>query len=189
MVKSDFNLGWIFYKEGHERDKKEVALPHDAMIYEQRSREAVTAGACGYFPGGKYVYEKSFEAPVEWEGKKIILEFEGIYQQAQVYLNGQLTGTNIYGYSNFYVPLENGLVYGESNQLKVVADNSKCPNSRWYSGSGIYRKVNLYVGGECYIHPEGVKITTPEIDRIQIEADVTGGEQLRALIFDKGRKN
>ena len=145
MVKSDFNLGWIFYKEGHERDKKEVALPHDAMIYEQRSREAVTAGACGYFPGGKYVYEKSFEAPVEWEGKKIILEFEGIYQQAQVYLNGQLTGTNIYGYSNFYVPLENGLVYGESNQLKVVADNSKCPNSRWYSGSGIYRKVNLYV--------------------------------------------
>ena len=56
MVKSDFNLGWIFYKEGHERDKKEVALPHDAMIYEQRSREAVTAGACGYFPGGKYVY-------------------------------------------------------------------------------------------------------------------------------------
>lgn len=188
MVKSDFNLGWIFYKEGHERDKKEVALPHDAMIYEQRSREAVTAGACGYFPGGKYVYEKSFEAPVEWEGKKIILEFEGIYQQAQVYLNGQLTGTNIYGYSNFYVPLENGLVYGESNQLKVVADNSKCPNSRWYSGSGIYRKVNLYVGGECYIHPEGVKIITPEIDRIQIEADVTGGEQLRALIFDKGRK-
>ena len=116
------------------------------------------------------------------------MEFEGIYQQAQVYLNGQLTGTNIYGYSNFYVPLENGLVYGESNQLKVVADNSKCPNSRWYSGSGIYRKVNLYVGGECYIHPEGVKITTPEIDRIQIEADVTGGEQLRALIFDKGRK-
>ena len=75
-----------------------------------------------------------FEAPVEWKGKKIILEFEGIYQQAQVYLNGQLTGTNIYGYSNFYVPLENGLVYGESNQLKVVADNSKCPNSRWYSG-------------------------------------------------------
>lgn len=49
---------------------KEVALPHDAMIYEQRSREAVTAGACGYFPGGKYVYEKSFEAPVEWEGKR-----------------------------------------------------------------------------------------------------------------------
>ena len=147
------------------------------MIYEQRSRESVTAGACGYFLGGTYVYEKSFEAPVEWKGKKIILEFEGIYQQAQVYLNGQLTGTNIYGYSNFYVPLENGLVYGESNQLKVVADNSKCPNSRWYSGSGIYRKVNLYVGEECYIQPEGVKITTPEIDRIQIESDVTGGEQ------------
>ena len=186
MVKSDFNLGWIFYKEGHERDKKEVALPHDAMIYEQRSREAVTAGACGYFPGGKYVYEKSFEAPVEWEGKKIILEFEGIYQQAQVYLNGQLTGTNIYGYSNFYVPLENGLVYGESNQLKVVADNSKCPNSRWYSGTGIYRPVWLYIFPTEHILRDEIRVKTLDYQKKKIAVDVktTGVGMLCTEIFD-----
>lgn len=188
MIRSDFNSGWVFYREGKEADQKSVTLPHDAMIYERRSRDAVTAGACGYFPGGKYIYEKSFTAPSQWKGKKILLEFEGVYQKAEVYLNGRLAASNVYGYSNFYVPLADHLNYGEENRLKVIADNAGCPNSRWYSGSGIYRKVNLYVGEAFCIWPEGVRITTPETDRVEIRADVTGGERLRALVFDKGRK-
>lgn len=185
MVKQDFNLEWTFYQEGRENQKEKVSLPHDAMIYEKRSRNAVTAGACGYFPGGKYIYEKIFQASNEWIGKSVVLEFEGVYKTAEVYLNGKLIGTNIYGYSNFYIDIKEFIQYGVDNHIKVIADNSKCPNSRWYSGSGIYRKVNLYVGGEYHILPDGVKITTLGEGRVQVEAAVTGGEQLRAVIYDK----
>lgn len=81
MVKQDFNLGWTFYREGQEKRKEKVSLPHDAMIYEKRSRDAVTAGACGYFPGGKYIYEKVFQAPDKWKEKSVVLEFEGVYKR------------------------------------------------------------------------------------------------------------
>lgn len=186
MVKRDFNRDWRFYPDGQKESEKRVILPHDAMIYEKRSRDAVTAGACGYFPGGKYIYEKSFSVPEEWKGKSAILEFEGVYQTAEVYLNGQQICTNVFGYINFYVALEEHLLYGEENLIKVVADNSKCPNSRWYSGSGIYRKVNLYVGECCHILPDGVRITVEGNGGVQVEADTVGGDLLKVTIYDWG---
>ena len=109
MVKQDFNRGWSVYKEGFESGVKEVDLPHDAMIYEARSKEAATAGACGYFEGGKYIYTKKFNAPAEWEGKVVFIEFEAVYKNAAVYLNGELVAERPYGYSNFYAELTNGL--------------------------------------------------------------------------------
>ena len=67
---------------------KPVTLPHDAMLYEKRSKNAATAGACGYFPGGAYVYIKRFPVPEEWREQSAVLEFEAVYQNAQVFVNG-----------------------------------------------------------------------------------------------------
>ncbi len=147
-------------------------MPHDAQITEQRGKKTSDSGH-GYFPGGVYTYEKIFLAPEEWAGMKILVEFEGVYKNSTVSLNGNVIGGHRYGYSHFTVELT-GLRYGEENTLTVVADNSQLPNSRWYTGSGIYRPVWLYIGEEDHIAYQGVKITTVSIDpaviRVQTEA-------------------
>ncbi len=188
MVKQDFNRGWSVYKEGCETNVKEVNLPHDAMIYETRSKEAKTGGASGYFEGGKYIYTKKFTAPSEWEGKTVLVEFEAVYKNASVYLNGELIAQRPYGYSNFYVDLSSGLKIGEENELKVIADNSKCPNSRWYSGSGIYREVQLYVANASHIKPEGVKVTAVDAQTVKVEVETVGGDKIQIDILDGDTK-
>ena len=77
MIKKDFNSGWLFSKRGSDISAVTVDLPHDAMIHEQRSKDSVPAGACGYFREGCYEYVKKFSAPGEWENKSVILELEG----------------------------------------------------------------------------------------------------------------
>lgn len=84
--------------------------------------------------------EKTFTAPAEWEGKKLLIEFAGVYKNCTVSLNGREIGGHRYGYTSFTLPLEN-LHYGAENTLTVVADNSNLPNSRWHTGGGIYRPV------------------------------------------------
>ncbi|MBQ6362433.1 MAG: DUF4982 domain-containing protein [Lachnospiraceae bacterium] len=165
MKKISFNSGWSCNGQA-------VTLPHDAQITEKRSAEASNGGH-GYFPGGVYTYEKVFMAPAEWEGKAIILEFEGVYKNAAVSLNGKQLTFRPYGYTNFFVELED-LKTGAENTLTVVADNSKLPNSRWYSGAGIYRPVWVYVCEKNGLRPQSVKISTVSIDPavIHIHADV-----------------
>ena len=121
MHKIVFNSGWLL-------DGKAVTLPHDAQITEKRGKD-VSNGGHGYFPGGLYSYEKTFTAPSEWEGKTILIEFEGVYKNATVSLNGKELAFHPYGYTGFFVEMED-LVYGAENTLTVVADNSKLPNSR-----------------------------------------------------------
>ena len=165
MKKISFNSGWSCNGQA-------VTLPHDAQITEKRSAESSNGGH-GYFPGGVYTYEKVFTAPAEWEGKAIILEFEGVYKNAAVSLNGKQLTFRPYGYTNFFVELED-LKTGAENTLTVVADNSKLPNSRWYSGAGIYRPVWVYVCEKNGLRPQSVKISTVSIDPavIHIHADV-----------------
>ena len=139
-----------------------VTLPHDAQITEKRGAD-VSNGGHGYFPGGVYTYEKTFTAPAEWEGKMILVEFEGVYKNATVSLNGKELCFHPYGYTGFFVVLD-GLHIGESNTLTVVADNSRLPNSRWYSGSGIYRPVWLYLCEKDGLRPESVKISTVSVN-------------------------
>lgn len=160
MKKLSFNENWTV-------SGKPVTLPHDAQITEKRSKDASNGGH-GYFPGGVYTYEKKFTAPKEWSGKRVILEFEGVYRNATVSLNGKELCFNPYGYTGFFVALD-GLAYGAENVLTVVADNSKLPNSRWYSGSGIYRPVWLYVCDK--ILPESVKISTVSTNPAIIRVD------------------
>ena len=171
MKKIDFNREWTVQKDGNE-EVLEVDLPHDAMIYEKRSKDAPTAGASGYFYGGRYIYNKQWDVPQEWESKTILMECEGVYMNAGVLVNGEEVKQWPYGYTNFYVDLGKHLDYGKKNIITVIADNSKTPNTRWYSGSGIYREVHLYVSGSEYIAPEGVKVSV--IDEKEIQVNVMG---------------
>lgn len=166
MKKVSFNQNWIC-------NGKAVTLPHDAQITEMRGAD-VSNGGHGYFPGGVYTYEKTFNAPTEWEGKDILVEFEGVYKNATVSLNGKELAFHPYGYTGFFVELKELNIGGE-NTLTVVADNSKLPNSRWYTGSGIYRPVWLYVCEKNGLRPESVKISTVSIDPavIKVEAPVS----------------
>lgn len=173
MVKKSFTDGWKMRKES-ETESQPVIIPHDAMIHEQRSADAVGGGAHAYFPGGVYIYEKNFVIPEEWKDKKIYLEFEGVYKNAEVSLNGKQLGNRPYGYVPFLISLNEAALYGQENHLEVKADNSKLPNSRWYTGSGIYRPVNLYLGdNNAYIEYHGVRITTTSISPANIRIDVT----------------
>ena len=102
---------------------------------------------------------------MEWEEKTVTFEFEGVYPQGQVYINGDYAGGHLYGYSNFYVCADDFLKYGEVNTIKVIVNNSQELNSRWYSGSGIYRNVNILVGDSLHIKKDGVRIHTPEVEK------------------------
>lgn len=175
MKKINFNENWIFYREDSTTGQQ-IMLPHDAMLYEGRKEGNPSTGACACFSGGKYRYEKRFTAPEEWEGKTAQVYFEGAYQNNEVFLNGKKIGECAYGYSSFLVTLDN-LIYGKENILEVRVDNSKVPNSRWYTGSGIYRPVWLLLGGETHIRHHGVKITTLSVSPavIRVDVDCTGG--------------
>lgn len=184
MKKINFCKGWSFIKEGSETAQP-VTLPHDAQITEKRDAAASDSGH-GYFPGGVYTYKKVFTAPRDWEGKKVLLEFEGVYKNCTVLLNGVRIGGHKYGYTTFAMELA-GLRCGQENTLDVIVDNSKLPNSRWYSGSGIYRPVWLYVGEQAHIAYQGIKITTVSTApaKVKVETKATAGE-VRVEILDGG---
>lgn len=174
MIKENLNKDWKFVKgcvpslralQLYGKEAEVIQLPHDAMIHEKPCEETKNGGATGFYPGGVYTYFKTIAAPKEWENKTVTIEFEGIYQNAMVYVNGTLAKTNSYGYSNFYVSLDRYLNYGEENEIKVIADNAVEQNSRWYSGSGIYRNVNLFVGNLIQIPINGVTATTIDADK------------------------
>jgi len=171
MIRQNLNKKWQLTKgksslmatmTGAGAQVEYVDLPHDAMIHETPSADAVSGAQTGFYPGGEYTYTKTLSVPAEWAGKDIAIEFEGVYQTAMVYVNGDFAGNNLHGYGEFIVPVEKLLNYGADNEIKVIANNP-APNSRWYSGSGIYRNVNLLVGGDVHIVPNGVRFTTKEL--------------------------
>lgn len=185
MLRKDFNKGWMFYKNGvHHADN--VNLPHDAMILEQRMPDCPSGSAGAFFPGGAYRYEKEFNVPQDWKDKHIEFIFEGVYQNAKVYINNKEAGSCAYGYSEFTVPADNYLDYGKKNTIAVLVDNSMQPGSRWYSGSGIYRPVWLYMGGKDHIIYGGVKITTlsPHPTRVKIETRHIGGTATVEILYN-----
>lgn len=134
---TDMNFGW-------KCNGKEVTLPHDAMLGEIREADCRNGVNSGYFPGGKYTYEKEFEIAVEDVGKPTALHFEAVYQNCTVTVNGQKVGSHKYGYTAFDVDIT-GVVHEDKNSIRVDVDNSLEPNCRWYSGSGIFRPVTLLI--------------------------------------------
>ena len=114
----------------------------------------------GFFPGGVWEYQKTFVVPEADRGKRVMVEFEGVYRSAVVRVNGTLVGHRPYGYSNFAVSIGEHLRYGEENTIGV--DVTAHDDARWYSGAGIYRNVHLIVGEPVHLALDGVHVTTPD---------------------------
>ncbi|MFR3424788.1 MAG: sugar-binding domain-containing protein [Lachnospiraceae bacterium] len=140
-----------------------VTLPHDFSI----SQNFTTSGEAesGFLPGGTGWYRKSFTVPSGCDGKSVILSFDGVYQNAYVYVNGKQVGENHYGYTSFAFDISKYLVCdGLTDNVIAVKVVNKLPSSRWYSGSGIYRDVNLIVADQIHVIQNGTQITTPDIE-------------------------
>ena len=192
MEKIKFNHDWQFAQAPEfflqQPQWSGVTLPHDAQIYEPRGAEYKTGTGGAFFKSGVYLYSKTFTAPEDWTDKSVILEFEGVYQWADVSLNGSLIAKWPYGYSSFLVDISKHIKIGAENKLEVTANNSAVPNTRWYSGAGIYRNVWLRVGGAVHIKPWGVQVRTPKVCPEGSLADASvkvtnsGGAPVRALV-------
>lgn len=172
VKKIDFNQAWTFCRVGEETVKCEVMIPHDAMISEKRTEDSAGGINTGWFEGYDYIYEKEFEIPDEYEKQEISFEFEGVYHNAEVYLNGEKAAYRPYGYTNFYIDADPYLKYGKKNQIRVIAHNADQPNSRWYSGAGIYRPVWMYVRPKQHILRNEIRVRTLSVDPAVIEAEV-----------------
>jgi beta-galactosidase len=146
-----------------DRSWRTVNLPHDWSIEGAPDKNNPTASGGGFFPAGTGWYRKTFTASPEWKGKRVSVEFDGVYRDATVYLNGSKLGTHPYGYTSFGFDLTPGLDLSGPNVLAVRVDNSAQPNSRWYSGSGIYRHVRVVVTDSTHVAHWGVFVSTPEV--------------------------
>ena len=142
---------------------RSVDLPHDWSIEASPEKKNPSGSGGGYAPGGVGWYRRMFTAPARWQGKRVSVEFDGVYRDATVYLNGQKLGMHPYGYTSFSFDLTPGLKPGAQNTLAVRVDNSAEPNSRWYSGSGIYRHVRVVVTDPVHVAQWGVFVTTPAV--------------------------
>lgn len=170
MEKLNFNNDWFVTKAGTEsvveeyQDSNEenapqaITLPHDGMIAELRREDTKNGGQTGYYPGETYYYSKLFYVSEEWKDKKIILEFEGIQGLSKISVNDTFVEVSYNGYGNTLIELNDFLNYGEKNSIEVRANNEMEQNSRWYTGSGIYRDVNLYIGSQVHFPVYGLKV-------------------------------
>jgi beta-galactosidase len=169
MIRALFDAGWEYTEGGTFfglllAPTQPVTLPHDASIGKPRRPDYPSGAGGAYAWNGVVTYRKRFHAPTEWQGQRVQLEFEGVMMHAEVSLNGHLLALHPYGYTSFVVDLTPHLQEGADNELTVVANNSAQPNSRWYTGTGIYRHVWLRTGGALHMPPWGIFVTTPEVD-------------------------
>lgn len=172
MKKQKFNQDWIFTigsgssldaLAGGNNTAKQVTLPHDASIGRERNPEEPNGSGNGFFREESYVYTKTFSMNADDKDKNVYLEFEGVYQNAFVYVNNSFAGKCPYGYSNFYVDITKYLNYNEPNALKVVVKNG-VPSGRWYTGGGIYRDVNLMIADRLHLAPDSVQLAAIEVE-------------------------
>jgi beta-galactosidase len=195
MNKQNFDLGWEYTEAtgfaATFAQWQPVNLPHDLSITKARDQNYPTGSGGGYAWSGLVTYRKKFRVPAEWRGQSVQVELEGVYMNAEVTINDQLVALHPYGYTSFIVDLTPHLQYGAENVLVVKVNNTAQPNSRWYSGTGIYRHVWLRTGGALRIQPWGVFVTTPVVDpaasTVQVITELAGtttGAVLRSTILD-----
>ena len=173
--------GWTCRHLGDTAPGKPVTLPHDAMLAEPRTALSAGGTNTGWYEGYDYEYQRTLTVPENELADTHILEFEGVYHNAEVWLNGQKAAFRPYGYTNFYVDCAPYLHVGE-NELRVIARNADQPNSRWYSGAGIYRPVQLWTAKGAHITLNGVKIRTlslqPAIVEVRVKTTAPGTVRL-----------
>ena len=172
MIKKPFNGNWL-YSEGGSNFldgmlgaavvQKEVTLPHDASIEMLRDPKEPNGSGNGFFHEANVSYMKKFELSEEDSEKEVFLEFEGVYQNAYVYVNRSFAGKHPYGYGNFYINATPYLKAGQENEVKVIVKNG-CASGRWYTGGGIYRDVNILIGSRLHFVPDEVHLYTESLE-------------------------
>ncbi|HVZ89394.1 MAG TPA: glycoside hydrolase family 2 TIM barrel-domain containing protein [Polyangia bacterium] len=180
-----FNDGWKFHLgdvTGAQQPAfddsgwRSLRVPHDWSAELPFNKNSPAHGAGGFLDGGVGWYRKTFTADASYAGKKVRIGFDGVYMNSQVWINGTSLGTRPYGYTTFEYDLTPYLKAGASNVIAVRVDNSSQPNSRWYSGSGIYRNVWLTALNPVHVAYEGAFITTPAVSAtsagVSVAADV-----------------
>ena len=178
----DFDKGWHFnlgdVPNGQANDFSDgkwriLNLPHDWSVEGQFSKSNPATPEGGALPGGIGWYRKSFTVSASSKGKLIYIDFDGVYQKSDVWINGHHLGFRPNGYISFRYELTPYLNYGsQANVIAVKVDNSVQPNSRWYSGSGIYRNVWLVTTGRLAIDHWGTYVTTPKVTNQSATVDL-----------------
>ncbi len=161
---------------------RQLDLPHDWSIEGEFSENNPAGTGGGALPGGLAWYRKTFTIPSTAKAKLVFIEFDGVYRNSEVWINGHYLGKRPYGYSSFEYELTPHLVYGpRTNVIAVKVDNSQQPNSRWYSGSGIYRNVWLTTVDPIHIEHWGTYVTTPEVSEqsatVLIKTKISNGSK------------
>jgi beta-galactosidase len=207
-AKVDFNTGWRFHLDDSvlfseteyiDADWRLINLPHDWSIEGKFDTKHPAGTGGGALPGGKAWYRKSFSLPVSDSSKRIYITFDGVYHRSEVFINGQLLGYRPNGYIGFQYDLTDYLHFGEkSNLIAVKVDNSDQPNSRWYSGSGIYRNVWLEITNPIHIALWGTHITTSHVSKESAKVSIytvvnntTGKDEnlvLETSLFDENNQ-
>ena len=151
----------------------DVQLPHDwSMTLPYLSPQQGGSGSMGFMQGGIGWYRKTFAVPAAWKGRRVSLEFDGVYHRSTVYVNGRQVSFHPYGYTAFALDITDYLLPGRDNVVAVKVDHSDFPTSRWYSGSGIYRHVWLNVTDPVHVALWGTYVTTPSVSAQQAAVKV-----------------
>ncbi len=203
----DFTEGWKFYlgddsiaynAQYDDAKWRILDLPHDWSIEADFSLKNPATPGGGALPGGIGWYRKDFVVDKSDEGKNVYIDFDGIYWNSKVWINGHLLGERPNGYISFRYDLTPYIKVGERNVIAVRVDNSKQPNSRWYSGSGIYRNVRLVTTNALHVDLWGTYVTTPTVTKdnaeIKIETNIKNSSDLSqtfdlySILIDKDGK-
>ncbi|MCX4854775.1 glycoside hydrolase family 2 TIM barrel-domain containing protein [Streptomyces canus] len=178
---------------------REIAVPHDWSIELAPTTENGTTSGTGFFPGGLGWYRLAFTLPPAFAGKRISVEFDGVYMDSSVYCNGTEAGRHPYGYTGFALDVTDLLhTDGTTENVIAVKVQNRLPSSRWYSGSGIYREARLVVTDPVHVERWGTHVTTPEITAerarvrvrtsVVVESGTAGPVEIRSRIRDpRGR--
>ncbi|MBV8859184.1 MAG: DUF4982 domain-containing protein [Acidobacteria bacterium] len=171
-----FDDGWLFHRGGAQGAEaadfddsgwRRLDLPHDWSIEDLPGKgtpfdpSAVSQVQGGYTVGGTGWYRKTFDVPASQKGRRVVIQFDGVYMNAEVWLNGRRVGEHPYGYTSFWFDLTDKVNFGGANVLAVKVKNEG-ENSRWYSGSGIYRHVWLKTLDPVHVAQWGTYVITPE---------------------------
>jgi len=199
----NFNAGWKFILDDNLQYRhtsfddtkwKKLNLPHDWSIGFDFAEHYPAGNAGGALPGGIGWYRKTFDLEKKDINKSVFIYFGGVYRYAEVWINGIYLGKNYNGYLSFEKELTKHLNYGDkSNVIAIRADNSLQPNSRWYSGSGIYRDVKLEKRHKSYLLKNETILTTPIVDvsqsALKVSSKIFGqGELVKIELSDKNNK-
>lgn len=188
-----FNSGWKFSlgdnaeasnPNFNDSGWRSLTLPHDWAIEGKFSPDNPSGTGGGALPGGIGWYRKSFKLEQSIKGKQVYIDFDGAYMNSTVFINGHELGTRPYGYASFSYNITPYLNPTGENVVAVRVDNAEQPNSRWYSGCGIYRNVWLRIVDDCHIAKDGVFVMTPNQNDVLVETEVKNlspKKQKRAL--------